>query len=48
MKANPLSVEAIAAIAKGTSPTPRPATKKSSAVRVRRVAQTAIAAQIAK
>ena len=47
MKMKPDSVAAIAASVIVQSPMPRPATKKSSAVRVRRAAQMAIAPQIA-
>ena len=48
MKMNPDSVAAIAAIAIGQRPMPRPAAKKSVTVCVRRAAQTAMAAQTAK
>ena len=44
----PTGVEAIAASAKGTSPMLRPATKKSSAVFVRREAHQPMAAQVRK
>lgn len=48
MNVKPDSVVAMAAMASVTSPTPRPATKKSRAVRVRRALYTPMAATAAK
>jgi len=48
MKAKPERVDAIEAIDSVQMPTPRPARKKSPAVRVRRAAQMAIPTQTAK